>query len=167
MRAQVCQTLGRKEKPGETLSALQAELHTAYQQTQANFATNTAVRIEQKEGQDHLVLTPLDRLEEPKSLLTLRERVNVRLPLIDLPEVVLEIHAQTNFASAFTHVSEASARAENLPLSICAVLIAEACNIGLTPVVNQNNPALAYDRLSLPSSRTTFGLKPSPVPTRC
>ena len=148
VRGQVCQTLERKEKPEETLSALQAELHTAYQHTQANFATNTAVRIERQESLDHLVLTPLDRLEEPKSLLTLRERVNLRLPLIDLPEVVLEIHAQTNFASAFTHVSEASARAENLPLSICAVLIAEACNIGLTPVVNPNNPALAYDRLT-------------------
>ena len=45
-------------------------------------------------------------------------------------------------------MSDASARAENLPLSICVVLIAEACNIGLTPVVNPNNPALAYDRLT-------------------
>jgi len=30
-----------------------------------------------------LTLTPLDRLEEPKSLLTLRERVNVRLWRMD------------------------------------------------------------------------------------
>ena len=148
VRGQVCQTLGRSEKAEETLSALQTELHTAYQHTLTNFAANTAVRIEQKEGQDHLILTPLDRLEEPKSLLTLRGRVNQRLPPIDLPEVVLEIHAQTNFASGFTHVSDGNARAENLPLSICAVLIAEACNVGLTPVVNPNNPALAYDRLT-------------------
>lgn len=68
VRGQVCQTLGRKESAAEALVALQAELHTAYHQTRANFATNTAIRIEQKEGQDHLVLTPLDRLEEPKSL---------------------------------------------------------------------------------------------------
>lgn len=148
VRGQVCQTLGRSEKPAETLSALRTELHTAYQQTQTNFATNTAVRIEQKGGQDYPVLTPLDRLEEPKSLLTLRGRVNQRLPLMDLPEVVLEMHAQTNFASAFTHVSDGNARAENLSLSICAVLIAEACNIGLTPVVNPTNPALTYDRLT-------------------
>ena len=67
---------------------------------------------------------------------------------MQLPEVVLEMHAQTNFASAFTHVSDGNARAENLSLSICAVLIAEACNIGLTPVVSPNNPALTYDRLT-------------------
>jgi TnpA family transposase len=148
VRGQVCQTLGRSEKASESLSTLQTELHTAYQHTLANFAANTAIRIEQKDGQDHLILTPLDRLEEPKSLLTLRGRVNRRLPPIDLPEVVLEIHAQTNLASGFTHVSDGNARAENLPLSICAVLIAEACNVGLTPVVNPNNPALAYDRLT-------------------
>ena len=148
VRGQVCQTLGRSEKPEETLSALQAELHTAYQQTNAHLATNAAVRIEQEDGKDHLVLTPLDRLEEPKSLLILRGRVTRRLPLMQLPEVVLEMHAQTNFASAFTHVSDGNARAENLSLSICAVLIAEACNIGLTPVVSPNNPALTYDRLT-------------------
>ncbi|HYU73530.1 MAG TPA: Tn3 family transposase [Ktedonobacteraceae bacterium] len=148
VRGQVCQTLGRSEKATETLLALQTELHIAYQQTRANFATNTAIRMEQKEGQDHLVLTPFDRLEEPKSLLTLRGRVKQRLPPIDLPEVVLEMHAQTHFISAFTHVSDGNARAENLSLSICAVLIADACNIGLTPVVNPNNPALTYDRLT-------------------
>ncbi len=56
VRGQVCQTLGRSVNATETLSALQTELQTAYQQTQANFASNTAIRIEQKEGQDHLVL---------------------------------------------------------------------------------------------------------------
>ena len=80
---------------------------------------NTAVRIEREDGKDRLILTPLDRLEEPKSLLTLRGRVNQRLPLMQLPEVVLEMHAQTNFASAFTHVSEGSARAENLSFHLC------------------------------------------------
>lgn len=148
VRGQVCQTLGRSEKATETLAALHTELHTAYQQTKTNFATNTAIRIEQRAGHDHLVLTPFDRLEEPKSLLTLRRRVNQRLPPIDLPEVVLEMHAQTHFVSAFTHVSDSNARADNLALSICAVLIAEACNIGLAPVVNPNNPALTYDRLT-------------------
>ena len=102
VRGQVCQTLGREENTAETLAALHAELHTAYHQTRANFATNTAIRIEQKEGQDHLVLTPLDRLEEPKSLLTLRRRITQRLPPIDLPEVVLEMHAQTNFGALET-----------------------------------------------------------------
>src|SRR5713101_3162610 len=31
----------------------------------------------------------------------------------------------------FTHVSEQGARADDLPISVCAVLLAEACNVGL------------------------------------
>ncbi len=37
---------------------------------------------------------------------------------------------------------------DNLALSICAVLAAEACNIGIEPLVNPENPALTYARLA-------------------
>ena len=40
----------------------------------------------------------------------------------------------TGFADAFTHISERNARVEDLAISICAVLIAEACNIALEPL---------------------------------
>jgi hypothetical protein len=36
----------------------------------------------------------------------------------------------TGFTSKFTHVTERDSRAEDLGTSLCAVLIAEACNIG-------------------------------------
>ena len=36
----------------------------------------------------------------------------------------------------------------DLPTSICAVLLAEACNIGLEPLVRPDVPALARGRLS-------------------
>jgi hypothetical protein len=36
----------------------------------------------------------------------------------------------------------------DLPLSICAVLVAEACNIGLEPLVQPDIPALTRDRLA-------------------
>lgn len=35
-----------------------------------------------------------------------------------------------------------------MPISVSAVLIAEACNIGLEPLVKPNNPILSRDRLS-------------------
>ena len=67
-----------------------------------------------------------DQLEEPESLRTLRAQVNARLPQIELPELVLEIQTHTRFADAFTHLSEGNARADELSLSLCAVLVAEA-----------------------------------------
>src|SRR5207237_6962432 len=77
-----------------------------------------------------------------------RAQVFTRLPRVDLPELLLEIHARTGFAHAFTHISEGDARVADLPVSLCAVLLAEACNIGLEPVVHPALPALTRSRLS-------------------
>ena len=148
VRTQVCRTLGREETPENELAVLQQRLHETYRRTAANLSSNTAVRIEQRAGQDALVITELERAVEPPTLQHLRGQVSVRLPLVDLPEVVLEIERLTGFASAFSHLSEGNARAEDLSLSVCAVLIAEACNIGLTPLIHPDSPALTRERLS-------------------
>jgi TnpA family transposase len=148
LRPQVCRALGRSESPEPELRALAQQLETAYQRTVANFPANAAVRVEQVKGRDTLTLTGLDKLEEPPSLLKLRDAVLRRLLRVDLPELLLEIHARTGFAHAFTHISEGDARVADLPISLCAVLLAEACNIGLEPVVRADIPALTRSRLS-------------------
>src|SRR5437764_4410708 len=40
------------------------------------------------------------------------------------------------------------ARADDLPISVCAVLLAEACNVGLAPLVRPEMPALTRARLA-------------------
>ena len=62
--------------------------------------------------------------------------------------MLLEIHARTGFAHEFTHISEGAARVGDLPISLCAVLLAEACNIGLEPVVRSDVAALTRGRLN-------------------
>ena len=95
-----------------------------------------------------LTIANLDKLEEPPSLTRLSRKVNELLPKVDLTELLLEIHAHTGFADEFTHVSESNARADDLSISICAVLLAEACNIGLEPLAKRNVPALTRYRLN-------------------
>jgi hypothetical protein len=106
------------------------------------------VRIEQLHGKDRLSLTPLDKLDEPLSLVKLREQVESLLPRVDLPDAILEIHALTGFADEFAHISEGRGRVGDLALSICAVLVAEACNMGLEPLVRPEVPALTPARLA-------------------
>jgi TnpA family transposase len=65
-----------------------------------------------------------------------------------LPEILLEVHAWTGFASQFTHLSESGSRVEDLPTSICAALLGEACNVGLEPLVRREMPALTRGRLA-------------------
>ena len=95
-----------------------------------------------------LVLSALDKLEEPASLVALKAAVAARLPRVDLPELLLEMHARTTFADGFTHASEGGARASGVATSLCAVLLAEACNTGFEPLIRRDNPALRRSRLS-------------------
>jgi TnpA family transposase len=95
-----------------------------------------------------LVVTGLDRLEESASLLALRRRVLRALPQVDLPEALLEVHAWTGFGFEFTHLSAGNTRVDDLTISLCAVLLAEACNIPLEPLVHPEVPALTRDRLA-------------------
>ena len=133
------------------LDELARRLDEAYRATAARFP-QPGVRIEKVKNragqeQDTLILTGLDKVEEPESLQLLRHRVARRQPLVDLPELLLEIQARTGFASEFAHISEGRSRLDDLPTSICAVLLAEACNVGLTPLVRKGIPALERDRL--------------------
>jgi hypothetical protein len=57
------------------------------------------------------------------------------------------VRAWTGFAGAFTHISEGDARVQDLTTSLCAVLLAEACNIGLEPLIRPDIPALTRGRL--------------------
>jgi len=147
VRSQVCRTLGRAETPETELALLATHLDEAYLQAADGFSNNAAVRIEQTAGRDSLVLTGLDRLEEQPSLIELRDLVAALLPRLDLPELLLEVQAWTGFATQFTHLSEGSARVQDLSTSICAVLLAEACNVGLEPLVRRDVPALTRGRL--------------------
>jgi TnpA family transposase len=149
----VCQTLGRSLTPEPDLAAWAHELDAAYRRTAANLPSNTALRIERvpdpKTGrlEEAPVLTPLERLEEPASLRRLQRQVTPRLPQIGLPELVLEIEARTGFAAEFTHVSESRSRIADLPISLCAVLLAEACNLPLNAFVQEGALALQRERL--------------------
>lgn len=147
-RTKVCQSLGLEPTARKELKALEKVLDDAYRRTVDNLPRNDAVRIDKEDGKDVLVLTPLERLEDSPSLAILREAVSGLLPRVDLPEVLLEMHVRTGFADEFMHVSENEARVSDLPVSICAVLLAEACNIGLEPLVRRGVPALTRGRLT-------------------
>jgi TnpA family transposase len=147
-RSQVCLSLGRQATAATELGSLRRQLDDAYRRTADNLPANEAVRIEKDEGRDTLILTPLDKLDEPLSLQSLRQAVAALLPRVDLPDVLLEIQARTNFVGEFTHVSEGAARVADLAISVCAVLLAEACNIGLEPLVRPDIPALTRGRLT-------------------
>ena len=134
--------------PEPFLENIGRELDEAYRRTADRWRQNATVRIEAAGEREELVLTGLDGLEDPPSLVELRTLTERMLPQVDLRELLLKVNAWTGFANAFTHVSETRSRIPGLPTSVCAALIADACNIALEPLVRKDTPALTRGRLS-------------------
>ncbi|MGC8489340.1 MAG: Tn3 family transposase, partial [Clostridia bacterium] len=129
------------------LGPLAGALDRAYRETAAHWPDNPAVRMRPSPGGSRLVFHPRDRVTEPVSRRELGRRVGQLLPRPMLPDLLLEVNRWTGFADAFTPVGDTTSRVTDLTVSVCAVLLAQACNIGLAAVVDPARPALAQDRL--------------------
>ncbi|WTD54845.1 Tn3 family transposase [Streptosporangium sp. NBC_01639] len=153
-RPKICEELGLSPDPEHDVQRWATTLDHAYKQLAAGLSgdedgQNELVRLERDEsGKDRLVLTGLERLDEPASLTALRADVDARIPVVDLPEALLEVHAWTSCLDHFTHVSgDAPSRKEDMITSIAAVLVAQSMNVGMRPMVCEGDPVLALDRL--------------------
>jgi len=98
-RPTICRSLGHSLSAEETLVGLGRQLNHVYHQVAANLASNQVAQVESVEGKDELVLTALDKLDEPQSLVRFREQIAPRLPRVHLPEILLEVAARTDFAA--------------------------------------------------------------------
>ncbi|MEQ1965148.1 Tn3 family transposase [Xenorhabdus khoisanae] len=148
LRPIICRSLGLSSTPTATLSAIAAELDTTYRDVLKRLPENPAVRFSDAGEKTELILSPLDAMEETPSLIALRQRVADMLPRVDLPELILEIDARTQFTRAFIHVSEQHSRVSDLNISLCAMVMAEACNTGPEPFIRNDIAALKRDRLT-------------------
>ena len=149
VRPGVLRALELPVSPEEYVRELGVRLNEAYRRTEDNLSSNAEVTVDPKaKDKDALDISRLDELEEPTSLVELRDTLGGMLPRVDLPELLLEMHERTGFTDAFTHVAEGGHRVEDLHKSVCAVLVAEACNVGLEPLVEPGSPTLTRSRLS-------------------
>ena len=143
-RADTQRSLSLPAQPGPFLQQLGGELDDAYRRTREGLTPEHPIHEFAAGG---LRVERLDALPEPATLTTLRERVDALLPAADLPDLVLEIAAKTGFIDAFTNDQEPGAKLDGLATSLCAVLVAQACNVGYKPLVDESNPALREARL--------------------
>ncbi|HAX8354071.1 TPA: Tn3 family transposase, partial [Escherichia coli] len=147
-RVPVCRALGHPTNGSKASEQLAAQLDETWKTVASRFDRNTAVDICNEGKHPSLTISSLDKLDEPPALIQLSSRVRQLLPPVDLTELLLEIDARTGFTREFSHVSESGARAQDLHISLCAVMLAEACNIGHEPLIKHNIPALTRHRLS-------------------
>jgi TnpA family transposase len=145
-RAEVLAGLGLPGDPDAHLAELAAGLDAEYRAVAGRLPDNAALQV--VASGERIQLERFGAEPVPVSLAVLRRLVGRMLPRVDLPELLLEVHDWTGYLGEFRHISGAGARIEDLPVSVSAVLVAEACNIGFRPVVKPGVPALTRDRLS-------------------
>ena len=149
----VLQALRLPIKPAEMIERLTRNLDATFKTVIKNLKDNPALTFKEVDGVLTPTLTPFEALPEPESLLELGKQIQARLPQINLTELLLEVNARTGFAREILsnmgslHATSAS-NAVDLEISLIAVLVAEACNIGLSAVADENSPALSLSRLS-------------------
>ncbi|SDZ02055.1 Transposase and inactivated derivatives, TnpA family [Hymenobacter psychrophilus] len=148
VRDSVARALERSTDPQVELARWQQQLAAAYTEVRTNLPRNTALQVLEQDGQPYVSVSALAAQTESEGLPALRAQLAQRLPQVELAALLLEVDAFTGFARAFTHVADGQTKAADLPLSICAVLLAQACNIGLKTVARADVPALTLPHLS-------------------
>ena len=122
VRGQVLDGLGLTEPVHTHLRSQTAVLDAAWRQMADRLAEagDTAIVrvVPDAEGRMRLSVERLDALDIPASLVELRELTAAMLPRIDLPELLLEVHAWTGFLDAYVHASGAEARMTDLPIRL-------------------------------------------------
>jgi TnpA family transposase len=99
----------------------------------------------------HLVVPPFDAETLPSSAAALADAVTDRLPLVDLPDLLIEVDAWTGFSSHLTHGGVTpNAPGGDALRHLYAGVLAQACNVPLTDMAQSAD--LAYDRLHYAST---------------
>jgi len=147
-KVDVCRSLNLASSATVFLEGLNIELDTQYQETLEHLPENHDVRLETVEGKTTLTLKPLEKRFDSETLKWLEKEYEDRLPAIDLPELLLELHTSTGFLDAFTLASGGLGRTDDVHISVAAVLVSQACNIGLKAVSQRGIPALTLSRLA-------------------
>jgi TnpA family transposase len=143
-REVLLESLQLPEDPDGLLEECTAELDGAWR----HMAQRAAAGEVTAGADGRLHAAALKAVAEPDTLVALRERCQQMMPQVDIGDLVLEVMGwHPRFVDAYTHIS-GGARMSDLPVTLAAILTAQALNVGWSPVISPNTPALTRSRIS-------------------
>jgi hypothetical protein len=145
LRPDICQQLHAPEDGAVRLEQRGRELAEILPRVDRLVARNGqigTVRLEK----GHVVVPPLDAEERPERIARLEEGITARLPLIDLPELLIEVDHWTGFSHHLRHLNgREPRRADFLPV-LYAALLSQGCSFGFARMAQMAD--LSTDRLA-------------------
>ena len=128
LRPEVCALTQTPEDGAARLRERQIELEMLLRRLDDELPHHPSLSIEK----NSLVVGPLKAEEEQPSLATLEAMVDARLPLVELPDLLMEVDGWTGFSRHLEHAGGAEPRTPDLLVHCHASILAQACNFGLT-----------------------------------
>jgi TnpA family transposase len=129
LRSDICQHIHAPENGAVRLEERGRELNELLPRVDRLLARHSKVgEVRMEKGR--VVVPPLEAEERPESVTRLEEAVASRLPLIDLPDLLIEVDQWTGFSHHLRHLGgHEPRRPDFLPL-LYATLLAQGCNFG-------------------------------------
>ena len=91
---------------------------------------------------DQLIVSRLKAVEPDDRLSDLEEMLAERLPKIELPDLLIEVDGWTRFSKELVHVSGSEKRPPELAANLYALLVSQACNLGVVRMSEISNLSL-------------------------
>ena len=130
LRTEYCQQVRMPEDATVRLNNRSGEAEELLDRMDRTLSCEGKVRMED----GRLVITPFEGEESPESAVRLGQLIDQRLPRVDLSNVLIEVDRWTRFSRSFKHAGGSGPRSKDLLSNLYASILAQGCNIGLTPV---------------------------------
>ena len=145
LRPDICQQIRAPENGAVRLEERGRELTELLPRVNRLIARNGTVG-EVRMEQGRVVVPPLEAEERPASVIRLEETVASRLPLIDLPDVLIEVDQWTGFSQDLRHLSGHEPRRADFLPTLYAALLSHGCNFGFARMAQMAD--ISADRLA-------------------
>jgi len=128
LRAEVCTLTQTPQDGAARVKERQTELEALLRRFDEELPRHPSLRIED----GSLVVGPLHADDKPPSLVALEALIDARLPLVELPDLLMEVDGWTGFSRHLEHAGGAEPRAPEMLVHCHASILAQACSFGLT-----------------------------------
>ena len=144
-RPDICQHIRAPENGAVRLEERGRELTELLPRVNRLIARNGKVG-EVRMEQGRVVVPPLEAEERPESVIRLEETVASRLPLIDLPDLLIAVDQWTGFSQDLRHLSGHEPRRSDFLPPLYAALLSHGCNFGFARMAQMAD--ISADRLA-------------------
>jgi len=144
LRPAVCEQIGAPADGSARIDQRGGELGTLLERFDKRMPGGEDVDVGIADGR--LVVRRLTAEDVPASVTRLGQLVDERLPLVELPDLMLEVDGWTRFSDALEHAGHGEPRSKDVLINCHAGILAQACNFGLTRMARI--ASLSYSQLA-------------------